>query len=288
MTVYTWDDKRKSPLESVKKAIGGLLVDFHKWTMPDTKAFHYWKNLNVKQAIVVAPSRMIDDINSMLSKYRQQETNKGFVAPLPVLIVALEPMVSPPEISAIKGTPYWLNTMVPTDPQNRAIKLRTIARQYRVQLAFICAEGDTCQSVINQFCTYMQDDFKRRITATYDLGAGIKDEWHLTVIENTLFPDTVSTGQNNMVVNTVDFQIVGLLPQVVGLRDGNDDYGEGVDLDGRDFTGTDSDNFEEWSVIVEADLYNRDNQNSILRAKANKDTGERTIENVKVKEPSSG
>lgn len=283
MAINTWDDKRKSPLESVKQAIGKVLVDFHKWTMPDTKALDYWKRLDVNKAIVVAPSRMIDDIDSMLSKYRQQETDKGYVAPLPVMIVALANMVSPPEISAIKGIPYWLNTMVPTDTKNRPIKLRTVARQYRVQLAFVCAEGDTCQSVINQFCAYMQDDFKRRFMATYDLGAGVKDDWHLTVIENSLFPDSVPTGQANMAVNTVDFQVAGLLPQVVGMRNEEGDYGEGVDLDGRDPIETDEGDIQEWSAIVEADLYSPADQTSVMRAKADKATGERTIERVKIK-----
>lgn len=283
MTINTWDDERKSPLESVKQAIGKVLVDFHKWTMPDTKAFDYWKRLDVSKAIVVAPSRMIDDIDSMLSKYRQQETEKGYVAPLPVMIVALDDMESPPEISAIKGIPYWLNTMVPTDIKYRPIKLRTIARQYRVQLAFVCAEGDTCQSVINQFCAYMDDDFKRRFMATYDLGAGVKDDWHLTVIENSLFPDKVPTGQANMVVNTVDFQVAGLLPQVVGMRNEDGDYGEGVDLDGRDPIQTDDGGIQEWSAIVEADLYSPADQTTVMRAKADKATGERTIERVKIK-----
>jgi hypothetical protein len=284
MTINTWDDTRKSPLESVKQAIGKVLIDFHKWAMPDTKAFDYWKKLEVRNAIVVAPSRMIDDIDTMLSKYRQQETDKGFVAPLPVMIIALDNMVSPPEISAIKGVPYWLNTMVPTDPLNRPIKLRTVARQYRVQLAFVCAEGDTSQSVINQFCTYMQDDFKRRFMATYDLGGGVTDDWELTVIENSLYPDKVPTGQSNMAVNTVDFQVAGLLPQVVGLRneDGSEDYGEGVDLDGRDPVDTPEGDTQEWSVIVEADLYSPADQTSVMRAKADKETGERTIERVKI------
>lgn len=276
-----WRDSRKSSLESVKTAVGRLLIDFKQWSMPDTKAFHHWKHSETKSAIKVAPSRMIDDLDGMIAKYRQLETDKGFVAPLPVMIIALAPMVSPPEISAVKGIPYWLDTMVTTDKQNRAIKLRTIARQYRVQLAFVCAEGDTCQSVINQFCSYMQDDFKRRIKATYVLGDNIKDDWDLTVLENSLFPDSVPTGQNNMWVNTVDFQLIGLLPQVVGLADseGNDEYGEGVDLIGRDPNKDADGTPQEWSVIKEADL--RDDTTSpasVLRASIDPGTGERRID----------
>lgn len=280
MTTSAFNTKRKSSLESVKVAIGGLLIDFKKWSMPDTKAFDHWKRLEIKDAIKVAPSRMIDDIDSMLAKYRQQESDKGFVAPLPVMIIALAPMVSPPDVSNMRGVPYWLDTMVPTDPENRPIKLRTIPRQYRVQLAFVCAEGDTCQSVINQFCTYMTDDFKRRITATYDLGDGVKDSWHLTVMENSLFPDSVPTGQNNMWVNTVDFQVIGLLPQVVGLRNENEDYGDGVDLDGRDPITRDDGTQQEWSAIVEADLYGPAKEPTVLRATADPATGERHIERV--------
>lgn len=275
MTTSTFDTSRKSSLESVKTALGGLLIDFKKWSKADTKAFDYWKRLPVHEAIKVAPSRMIDDIDSMLSKYRQQESDKGYVAPLPVMFVALAQMVSPPDISAMKGVPYWLDTMVPTDPQNRMIKLRTIPRQYRVQIAFVCAEGDTCQSVINQFCAFLTDDFKRRIKATYDLGGGVKDDWHLTVMENSLFPDSVPTGQNNMAVNTVDFQVIGLLPQVVGLGDDDD-----VDPDGRDPIPRDDGTTQEWSAIVEADLYGPVKEPTVQRAKADPATGERHIERV--------
>lgn len=278
-----WRDNRKSPLESVKSAIGALLIDFKKWSMPDTKAFSHWKGLAVKDAIKVAPTRMIDDIDGMLAKYRQLDTDKGFVAPLPIMIIALAPMVSPPDISSLKGVPFWLDTMVPTDPKNRAIKLRTIAKQFRVQLAFVGAEGDTCQSVINQFCAYMQDDFKRRITARYTLGDGVQDDWHLTVLENSLFPDSVPTGQNNMFVATVDFQLVGLLPQVVGLADGDgyDEYGDGVDLDGREPSIDKDGQPQEWSAIVEADLLNDEaSPSKALRASADKETGERKIEVV--------
>jgi len=271
----TFNTGRKSSLESVKVALGGLLIDFKKWSKADTKAFAYWKRLPVKDAIKVAPSRMIDDVDSMLSKYRQEETDKGFVAPLPVMIIALAPMVSPPDVSNMRGVPFWLDTMVPTDPENRAIKLRTVPRQYRVQLAFVCAEGDTCQSVINEFCAYMTDDFKRRITATYDLGGGVKDDWHLTVMENSLFPDSVPTGQSNMWVNTVDFQVIGLLPQVVGLEDDED-----VDPDGRDPITWDDGTKEEWTVIVEADLYGPVKEPTVLRATADPATGERHIERV--------
>lgn len=278
-----WRDNRKSSLESVKSAIGALLIDFKNWSMPDTKAFSHWKGLAVKDAIKVAPTRMIDDIEGMLSKYRQQETDKGFVAPLPIMIIALAPMVSPPDISSLKGIPYWLDTMVPTDPKNRAIKLRTIAKQFRVQVAFVAAEGDTCQGVINQFCAYMQDDFKRRITARYTLGDGVEDDWHLTVIDNSLFPDSVPTGQNNMSVATVDFQLAGLLPQVVGLAndEGYDEYGDGVDPGGREPSIDKDGQPQEWSVIVEADVLNDEaNPSLALRASANKDTGERKIEVV--------
>ncbi|RLL19005.1 hypothetical protein [Acinetobacter chengduensis] len=279
-----WRESRKSSLESVKGAIGRLLIDFKLWTMPDTKAFKHWKDLPIRDAIKVAPSRMIDDVDGMLAKYRQQETTKGYVAPLPVLFVAIAQMVSPPEVSAIRGTPYWVNTTVPTDPQNRKVKLRTIPHQFRIQLAFVCAEGDTCQSVINQFCAYMTDDFKRRIKAVCELGDGVKDEWDLTILENSLYPDSIPTGQNNMSVNTVDFQVAGLIPQVVGLydEDGKDEYGEGVDMGGRDPFEFEPGKPQEWGVIVEADLKDETLEPSVLRASVDSVSGERKVERVKI------
>src|SRR5699024_2719699 len=145
------------------------------------------------------------------------------------------------------------------------IKLRTIAKQFRVQIAFVAAEGDTAQAVMNQFVAYMQDDFKRRFKVRYHLGDGVYDDFDLTVLENSLYPDSVPTGQNNMWVNTCDFQVIGLLPQVIGL---GDDFE--VDPDNRDPNNPNG----EWSVVVEADLHKVPEEEMILTAKADKDTGE--------------
>jgi hypothetical protein len=275
-------DNLPTALDSVKNALGGFLIDFKKWSMPGTKAFKYWKRLAPNEAIKVVPSRMIDDVDSMLAKYRQQVTTKGFVAPLPVMFIALAPMVSPPDVSNLRGVPYWLDTMVPTDPENRKIRLRTIPTQYRVQIAFVGPEGDTSQAVINQFCAYMTDDSKRRFMATYELGGGVKDDWELTVIENSLFPDSVPTGQNNLWVNTVDFQVIGLAPQVVGLDP--DDYD--VDQDGRPpvlepgTPETPEENPGEWDVVREADLHSIVKEPTIMRAVANEETLQHSIKRV--------
>lgn len=279
-----WRDERKSSLESVKSAIGRLLIDFKAWSMADTRSFKHWKDNPVDKAIKVAPSRMVDDVESMLSKYRQLETNKGFVAPLPVMFVAIAPMVSPPDVSALRGTPYWINCTLPSDPKNRPIKLRTIPRQFRIQLAFVCAEADTCQSVINQFCAYMTDDAKRRFMATYELGDGVTDDWALTVMDNSLYPDSIPTGQNNICVNTVDFQVIGLLPQVVGLfaGDGQDEAGEGVDLKDRDIIEVIPGKPQEWGLIVEADLKDESSEPSVLRASVDVVTGDRKVERTKL------
>src|SRR5699024_3090754 len=137
----TWNRKYTSPLDDVKTAIGTMLVDLKKRTKAETQACSYWTELDIQHAIKVASCRMIDDIDSMLSKYRQQESDKTSVAPLPVMIIALAPMVSPPEVSNMRGIPFWLDTVVPTDPKKRRIKLRTIAKQFRVQIAFVAAEG---------------------------------------------------------------------------------------------------------------------------------------------------
>lgn len=270
-------DHPLTALDSVKNALGGVLIDFKKWTKPNTQAFRYWKKLEPNKAIKVAPSRMIDDVDSMLAKYRQQDTGKDFVAPLPVMFVALAPMVSPPDVSSIRGVPFWLDTMVPTDSENRKVRLRTVPCQYRVQIAFIGPEGDTSQAVINQFCSYLTDDFKRRFGVDYDLGGGVKDRWDLTVLENSLYPDSVPTGQNNIWVNTVDFQVAGLEPQVVGLDPDDDD----VDPDGRPpiVPGVPSVPGE-WDVVREADLHSIEKEPTILRAVANEETLNHTITRV--------
>lgn len=248
--------KKLSALDCVKSAIARTLIDFHQWCSADTQAGNYWKKLDPKDAFKVAPGRMIDDTESMLAKYRQQDFKTGQGSPFPVMLLAVQSMVSPPDIDTLQGQSDWRDVIIPSDPKQRRVKLRTTPRQYRVQLAFVSADDDTSQGIINDFCNYMRSQEKRRFLAEYHLGDGVKDQWDLTVIENSLMPDKVDTGQTNLFVNIVDFEIIGLLPVVIGLSE--DD--KNIDPKSRDTTAQ-----GEWSSIEEVDVYGKSQEHTHIR-----------------------
>lgn len=254
---------KRSTLESIQLALANMLIDFRQWCMADTQAMQDWKDRELKQAIVVASGRMIDDAQAMLGKYRQASDSRQ----LPVMIAALASLATPPDLPNLIGVPYWQNTVIPTDPLKRHVKFRTIPRQFRMQLAFFAPDPHAVQSVLNQFCAYMTDNEKRRVMVTYDLGGGVSDDFHLTVLENTLYPDTSATDANNIVIGTVDFNCIGLLPQVVGLEPSDSN----VDPNGRNPIGGAGGG--EWGVVVQSDLYNPDDTKGVLRAEIDLGTG---------------
>lgn len=251
---------KRSTMECIQLALGTMIIDFRNWCMPDTMAMQDWKRRPLDKAILIAPGRMIDDAQAMLNKHRQANDSRQ----LPIMIGALAAVATPPDLPNMIGIPYWINTVIPTDPQQRKVKFRTIPRQFRMQLVFIAADPHTVQSVLNQFCSYMTDNEKRRVMVNYDLGGGVSDEFHLTVLENTLYPDTSPTDASNITIGSIDFNCIGLLPQVVGLDPDDAD----VDASGRDaiIDPNNPNTSGEWGVVVQSDLYNPDDKHGAIRA----------------------
>jgi hypothetical protein len=109
---------------------------------------------------------------------------------------------------------------------------------------------------------------KRRIKANYFVSPEIRDEWDLTIFDNTLYPDRADLEETNVTAGLVEFDLAGLVPQVKsGLPP----------LYVDEFTPEDEKTSEQFSLVIQADLFkDREGEKTFIRIDADPATGERT------------
>lgn len=210
----------KSSRECVLDAWVNRIADFRAWCKPETQHAHNWKTRPFSQAVGGCRAQLVDDAEAMLTEWRINENadvEGGSTAFIPVMLTAIASIEVPPDVGQIMGVPYLLNSMIPNDPLEREVQLRTIPAAWRAQIAYFSTNPHDAQSIANQFCAYMTDDAKRRFQVSYDLGGGFVDQWDIMVLENNLFPSDAPNESKNMSIFTVDVTMIGLVPHVIGL-----------------------------------------------------------------------
>ena len=250
-----------TPRECVQQAIAKMILDFRRWLIPETKLLSRWKTQRFPYA--VAEGRLINDFDKMVDSYRKKEND------VPMLIIAVQQIATPPDLSQVIGTPNEIKTVIAHDPLKRKIVMRTEPRSYHVQFVFLANDPDSANAFTSQFCSYVRLMEKRRIMVNYFLSPDLRDEWCLTMFDNSLYPDKADIEETNLVAGLLDFDLSGLTPRVLS----------GLDpLYGDEFTEGGNGGSTGWQVVIEADL-NKDrdaNEDEFTRLYADPVTGERT------------
>lgn len=275
----------KSSYECALDAWIKLLAEFRGWCHAETSHTLAWKKRPLNQSIAGCKHHLIDDVEKMLAEWRSNTNASatGSTSFLPVMLTAVAPVLSPPDLSMVKGIPYWVDVTIPDDPDQRTVQLRTIPTALRAQVVYICTNPHDAASISNQFCAFMTDDLKRRFNVSYDLGAGLVSQWPMTVVENSLYPDLAPSDEKTLTIITVDVTFVGNVPQVVGLDDavtGLTDNGIQPDgtVGGDNGSGGGQHSVEERDgVVVLADVLNPSRH---VRVDADPETGVRTVTEV--------
>lgn len=233
-----------SPLESIQVAWGYKLRDFRQWCSPSSQSsIRDWKTRRIEGAIIVSKTSMVDDVESMLKAIQQTQNARamgkietGTTVKLPVMITAISAIESPPERELVVGSSTWVNVVVPADPLQRAVQMRTTPVSYRCQVAFFAPDIHAASSIANQFVNFWKHEGKRSIDVAYEIGyAGtsvIRDVWQFRVAENTIYPDKADVGIPNIHAVTVDCVIVGAEPTISGLGGWGDDITDKGEPDG--------------------------------------------------------
>jgi hypothetical protein len=261
-----------TPRECAQQAIAKLILDFRLWMQAETKLLSRWKSQRF--AYAVAEGRLVNDFNAMVDSYRKKEND------VPMLLIAVQQVAAPPDLSQVIGIPFELKFTIPTDPLKRKVHLRTEPRSYHVQFVFLANDPDSANAFTSQFCSYVRLMEKRRIMANYFLSPDVRQEYHLTIFDNSLYPDKADLDESNLVAGLVEFDLAGLVPRVVaGLPPLYGD--EFSDVDDPNGPGNGSDKTPEaWNVVVEADMNKDEPGPEFTRLKADPITGERTEEQV--------
>lgn len=254
----------KDSLKCIQDAWFKMLIDFRAYYFPETEQTAEWKLRDLKLAIKACPSRMMDDAETMLAEYRKSPNSDkvGATAFLPILLTASAYIDQPPEVYQLLPMPYFVD--VPID--GKQVKMRVTGKTVRTQFAFFATNPHDAKSICDEFCAYMQDDIKRRLNVKFDLWNGIIEESTFTVLENQLFPSPVATDSQNLSVFTVDVQLIGNVPVVIGLGGPFDtNTGNGFNPD-----GSAKQESPDGKVVIEADQHSEEGHVHITADPANR------------------
>lgn len=228
---------QKSSLESIQIAWGYVLRDFRQWCKPEGQAMWRWKTAPLKQCIMAAKSSMIDDAEAMLRAWSENQNTKdsqGMSAFLPVMTTAIASIQTPPEHEQVVGRADWLDVVIPNDPLERVVKMRTMPSAFRCQIAFFCPDAHGAMMLANQFCLYFKSEKKRTFGVDFEIGEyegkPITDTWRFRVLDNSLYPDRAMSEYQNLHIVTVDCTIIGDIPVVVGLGGEHDKLTDTVEM----------------------------------------------------------
>ena len=120
---------------------------------------------------------------------------------------------------------------------------------------------------------HMQDEDKRRVVVPFEMAGSHIEHSTFTVLENQLFPSPVPSEAINLSIFTIDVQLIGYLPQILGLggqHDNNTDNGYNPD-------GSAVEKPLKNLVVIQADKFAEDGH---VRIKADRGTWDITVENI--------
>ena len=262
----------KDSLKCIQDAWYKLLVDFRAWYMPETIQTEEWKKRDIRIAIKSCPSRMMDDSEAMLAEYRKSQNAEvagGATAFMPIMLTATAMLDQPPDTMQLLPMPYF----VPIVIGDKQVKIRLIAKTVRAQLAFYATNAHDARSVCDQFCTYVQGESKRRFQVPFDMGMNHIEKSTFTIVENQLFPSPVPSEAINLSIFTIDAQLVGYAPQIIGLGGPNDNTTD----NGYNPDGSVGDKPIQDLVVIQADQFSSDGHARVL---ADRETGDITVERI--------
>lgn len=161
--------KRDGSFIQHQEAIGRYLVDWFKGLYSDTTAVGEFKARAVAEAIKWAPSRMIDEAESMLAQYRKNENGPaGKTTKLPIILLATDDDFAGTQASS--GGQHTGRELVQIEEGGSWYGYRQIMHDRRIQVVIIASEGQSAGSLAAQLGSYMARPSKRYVDAIYPFG----------------------------------------------------------------------------------------------------------------------
>lgn len=212
---------------------------WHRYLTPTTKALQDFVDRETPLAVLEAPSRMIDSVESMLNSYRKKDNDKapGTSAHLPVTFFAVARDMLPALdwASRAQAEPGQY-VILPDDPKERVFEIRIWSGEVRAQVVHIAPDDPTNRSMAMQFGMFMSQFSSRSIPLPFRF-AGVDFEWPAMIETPDFFTNHTPNGQDNLVIRSQDMTLRLSIPflKAPGAGEGND--GKGTPGDPNDPSG---------------------------------------------------
>jgi hypothetical protein len=199
--------------DKVKEAFCEWVGAWFKTISPDTRPLQEYVARDLQNAVVLAPGRMIDQVEEMLSKYRVNDNGPGpsTNSQLPVIILALAKDVTPSGGEYGRSIGEDVDISIPGDPHQRVFKLRQLAVDQRAQVVFVAADEPTAKSMAMQFLLYVSTIGNRRFNAMYNF-AGFTHAWPVTLESSDVLAINMQNDQKNLTTLAMDLQLRTMIP----------------------------------------------------------------------------
>lgn len=216
--------------DPLKKALGLHLQVFQRGLTPDTRAVLEYMRRPFKDAVKLAPDRMIDSVEEIIDSYRKNDNVPGQqpVTALPVVIVAVAKDYTPAgtEYGRVVADPIFVQ--IPDDPKERIFRLRVVKRDFRAQIVVLAAEGVTASSLAMQLHLYCAAMAKRTIVARHSF-AGIESFWPVQIEDPELSGVSAPLeGIKNATALVIDLTLRATVPVYTAPAPGEPNDGKGT------------------------------------------------------------
>lgn len=217
--------------DPLKKALGLHLQVFQRGLTPDTRAVLEYMRRPFKDAVKLAPDRMIDSVEEIIASYRKNDNTPGQqpTTALPVVIVAVAKDYTP------SGTEYGrtvadpIYVQIPGDKKERIFRLRVAKRDFRAQIVVLAAEGVTASSLAMQLHLYCAAMAKRTMVARHSF-AGVESFWPVQIEDPELsgISSPVGDGVKNATALVIDLTLRASVPVYTAPAPGEANDGLGT------------------------------------------------------------
>jgi len=223
-------------MKELEKALGGYLHAYYNSLSPTTRAMYEYKKRGLSRSIMIAPGRMVDEVEKQLASYRENNNDEAMgsiSARLPIIIIAISKDYTPSsaDFSGQLSSPTYIQ--LPADDKDRVFRIRQMLSERRIQMAFVGSEVETIRSLMSQFDLFISSPSNRRFYSSYRF-AGQDIKFPVMLDDNSIFGKNIETDHKNLTILTLDITLKETIPLFDAPADDCPNDGKGTDGDVND------------------------------------------------------
>lgn len=154
--------------EPVKQGLYEYIGRFYAGLVPTTKPMHEYVSRGYGLSVSLAPARMIDEAMDMLDRHRRDDRYSQTKAKdMPIILVAISKDYSPTDRAYARQVADRASVILPNDPKCRLFGARTVAGDFRVQLAICTMDEPTAKSIASQFNLFLEGTANSKFETQY-------------------------------------------------------------------------------------------------------------------------